>query len=194
MSDDTPTTMQARDLVLAVIDAASGRPDFGRTSLQKTTFFAAIALGVDLGNSAYYYGPYSAAVEQDTEALVMATLVEEDSSTIGVNNRGFPITRYQYKVSSDGKQRVQQLKGKYPTEVGVVDELVKQLVAVIGSLDQTTLAAAAKTYYIAREQGSPVTPDTVADLAKDYGWTLRADRVADAANVLNSLNLVEVQR
>ena len=194
MSDDTPPTMQARDLVLAVIDAASGRPDFGRTSLQKTTFFAAIALGVDLGHSAYYYGPYSAAVEQDTEALVMATLVEEDSSTIGVNNRGFPITRYQYKVSSDGKQRVQQLKGKYPTEVGVVDELVKQLVAVIGSLDQTTLAAAAKTYYIAREQGSPVTPDTVADLAKDYGWTLRADRVADAANVLNSLNLVEVQR
>ena len=194
MSDDTPTTMQARDLVLAVIDAASGRPDFGRTSLQKTTFFAAIALGVDLGHSAYYYGPYSAAVEQDTEALVMATLVEEDSSTIGVNNRGFPITRYQYKVSSDGKQRVQQLKGKYPTEVGVVDELVKQLVAVIGSLDQTTLAAAAKTYYFAREQGSPVTPDTVADLAKDYGWTLRADRVADAANVLNSLNLVEVQR
>ena len=191
---DTPRTMQARDLVLTVIDAASGRSDFGRTSLQKTTFFAAIALRVDLGHSAYYYGPYSADVELDTEALVMAGLVEEDSSTIGVNDRGFPITRYQYKVSSDGEQRVQQLKSKYPTEVGVVDELVKQLVAVIGSLDQNTLAAAAKTYYIAREQGSPVTPDTVADLAKDYGWTLRADRVAEAANVLNSLRLVEVQR
>ena len=191
---DTPTTMQARDLVLTVIDAASGRSDFGRTSLQKTTFFAAIALGFDLGHSAYYYGPYSAAVELDTEALVMAGLVEEDSSTIGVSNRGFPITRYQYKVSSDGEQRVQQLKGKYPTEVGVVNELVKQLVAVIGSLDQNTLAAAAKTYYIAREQGSPVTPDTVADLAKDYGWELRPDRVAEAANVLNSLHLVEVQR
>lgn len=187
-------TMQPRDLVLSVIAAADGRDDLGRTALQKATFFTGIALRRDLGHSAHYYGPYSALVESDTGALVASGLVEEDAKTLGTNRRGFPITQYQYKISDEGAQRVRRLRGKYTSEFEEVERLVGRLVEVVGSLDQATLSAAAKTYYIAREQGKRVTAEDVSELAREYGWELSADRVTDVANMLEDLNFVGTTR
>lgn len=184
--------MQRRDIVLSVVAAGSGRPDLGRTSLQKATFFTGIMLHRDLGHSAYYYGPYSAAVEADTEALVASALVDEASRNLGVNKRGYPITQYQYTLTESGAERVAQLRSKYPSEVEAIEGLVGRLLDVVGSLDQNTLAAAAKTLYIAIEQGKPVTPDDIAKLAQDYGWQLTARRVADVAAMLQDLRFVRV--
>jgi uncharacterized protein YwgA len=187
----TTPRMQPRDLVLTVIASAGGRSDLGRTSLQKATFFTGVALGRDLGHSAYYYGPYSSLVEAETEALVASGLVEEDSRTFGVNRRGFPVTQYQYKVSEAGAERVERLRGKYSFEVDQIENLMRKLLTVVGSLDQATLSAAAKTFYIAREQGREVTPEDIAGFARDYAWELSADRVSDVAAMLRDLQFVK---
>jgi uncharacterized protein YwgA len=184
--------MQSRDLVLTVIVAGHNRRDLGRTALQKAVFFAGILLGRDTGHTAYYYGPYSAAVEADTETLVTSGLAEEDMRTLGVNKRGFPVTQYQYRATDDGVARVDKLRDKYPDDVEVIQGLVDQMLEVFGSLDQNTLAAAAKTLYIAREQGKEITAEDIASLANDYGWTLKVDKIEDVVHMLQRLEFVQV--
>lgn len=184
--------MQQRDVILTIVSAADGRRDLGRTSLQKAAFFASIALGRDFGHSAYYYGPYSGTVEADTEALVASGLVDEASHTLGLNRRGYPITQYQYSMTESGRERLEQLRDRYGDEVALIESLMTDLLRVVGSLDQTTLAAAAKTLYIAREQGKAVSAEDVADLAKDYGWELAPQRVVDVAGILKDLHFVKV--
>lgn len=118
--------------------------------------------------------------------------MEEESRTYGVNRRGFPVIQYQYKVSGTGAERVERLRGKYPEEVEQIEHLVRKLLEVVGSLDQATLSAAAKTFYIAREQENAVTPEDIAGLARDYGWELSADRVSAVAAILHDLQFVKV--
>ena len=98
--------MQPRDLVLAVIGLCSSRAEFGRTSLQKVAYLVSLVFGVDLGHSAYYYGPYSSTVDADAEALVMGGLVSETVEPLGFNGRGFPVNKFHYSVTSAGHDRL----------------------------------------------------------------------------------------
>jgi uncharacterized protein YwgA len=184
--------MQPRDLVLAVIDECGERREFGRTSLQKVTYLASLVFDVDLGHDAYYYGPYSAEVESDAEALVLAGLVAETVHTFGTNSRGFPVNRRHYATTDAGRERVARVAMSYPEQMEKLRGFIKKIVDVVGSLDQQTLSTAAKTLYLARAQDKPVSPEEVKSLAKELGWKLSTSRINQVAQMLSQLNLVRV--
>jgi uncharacterized protein YwgA len=184
--------MQSRDLVLAVIGLCSSRPEFGRTSLQKVTYFGSQVLEVDLGHSAYYYGPYSPSVEADAEALVLGGLVSETVEQLGFFSHGYAANQFHYSVTDVGQDRLVRLKAAYPEQMTKLEEFVNSVISVAGSLEQATLSAAAKTLYIAREQGKPVSLEEVKLLASDFGWKLSKTKINQVVQILSQLRLVRV--
>ena len=187
----TENHIQARDLVLLIISECGDNAQFGRTSMQKVSYLTSLVLRVNLGHRAYYYGPYSAAVEADAEALTLSGLVEETMTPLGVNRKGFAVNQYHYRVTDSGRARLERVSERYADEVKTVRSFVREIHEVVGSFDQDTLSAAAKTLYIAREQQKPVTTEEVQTLAKDFGWTLPRRRVEHVAEMLAKLHLVE---
>lgn len=183
--------MQPRDLVLAVIGLCGQRPEFGRTSLQKVTYLASQVLKVNLGHRAYYYGPYSSTVEADTDALVISGLISETEEWLG-SNRGLPIKHFHYTVTSAGKERLDRIKSTYPDQITKLEEFIDRVISVVGSLEQYTLAAAAKTLYIAHEQNKPVSTDKIKTLARDFGWKLSTAKIDQVAEMLCQLQLAKV--
>jgi uncharacterized protein YwgA len=177
--------------VLVVIALCGAKEEFGRTSLQKVTFLASLRLGIKLGHRAYYYGPYSAEVEADVEALVLGGLVTETVELLDfVRPNGFQASRYHYSVTGTGDARMRLLREAHPEQVDMTKSLVEELVRVAGSLDQNILAAAAKTLYIAREQGASVSAEEIKEVGNDFGWKLSTGQIKRAANVLESLQFV----
>lgn len=184
--------MQQRDLILTIIGACSASPDFGRTALQKVAYLYATTYDHDLGHRAYYYGPFSAAVERDAEALGLAGLVEEQAETLGFyNSSGRPATKYTYDVSEPGNERLARLRETYPDETAQVESFVEIINGTFGSLNQDALSTAAKTLYITREQAEPVTVEGVTELAKDFGWNLPVPKIRKVVDILAQLHLVE---
>src|SRR5258708_1252172 len=120
-------SIQPRDLVLVVIYLFGDREKFGRTSLQKASYLTSQKLKVDLGHRAYYYGPYSAAVEADADALVLSGLARESVEYLDfVNSSGFQATRYRYLISESGQARIDKLKEAHPEQYGLLESLVKE--------------------------------------------------------------------
>jgi uncharacterized protein YwgA len=185
--------MRPRDLVLTVIGKCSSRPEFGRTSLQKVTYFVSLYLNVDFGYGAYYYGPYSASVEADAEALAMSGLISETVEPLGFSNRGgYPANRFRYAITSEGSDRLVKVGAAYPDLLADIQSFIDRIISVAGSLDQATLAAAAKTLYIAREQNKALDIDKIKDLGSDFGWDLTKPMIMRVANILKDLNFVRV--
>src|SRR5215204_269650 len=116
--------MRPRDLVLAVIVQCADRGEFGRTSLQKVSYLAGLRLGIDLGHRAHFFGPYSAAVEADTDALAMSGLVAESVQVLGVNSQGWPVRQYSYRITDDGRRAYDEIAAESPDEVGRLTELL----------------------------------------------------------------------
>lgn len=185
--------MTPRDLVLAVIDRCADEGEFGRTSLQKITYFVAVTLGVDLGHRAHFFGPYSAAVEADTSALALSGLIEESVQVLGVNAQGWPVRRYTYHVTDDGKEAVAEITAQAQEQLAAVSGLINDIEKVVGSLDQKVLSAAAKVLYIAREENRAVQFDEIGRLALEHGWTLSTYQVQRVANMLQDLRLTKVK-
>ena len=186
--------MQPRDLMLAIIGQCSSRAEFGRTSLQKVAYLISLSFNIDLGHRAYYYGPYSTIVEADAEALVMGGLVSETVEPLGINNRGLPVKKYSYSVTSAGRDRLSRIKSAYPDQMLDLEGLIDRIVSVVGSLDQATLSAAAKTLYIAREQDKAVSLDEVEVLASDFGWKLPKATINRVVRMLSELHFLRVNR
>jgi uncharacterized protein YwgA len=185
--------MKQRDLVLTIIGACADRPEFGRTSLQKVCYLAAASLGLDLGHRAYFYGPFSTAVEENTEALVLAGLVNENAEPLGfVSPSGWPASRYHYGLTGQGRDRLVQLEKAYPDEIVKLRAVIAKIVSVVGSLDQQVLSTASKTLYIAREKQRPLRLEEIGDLAREFHWSLSPAQVGRVGRVLEQLGLVQV--
>jgi uncharacterized protein YwgA len=185
--------MKQRDLVLTIIGECGDRPEFGRTSLQKVCYLAATSLGLDLGHRAYFYGPFSTAVEENTEALVLAGLVTENAESLGfVNPTGWPASRYHYTLTGQGRSRLAQLEKAYPNETTKLREVIAKIVSVVGSLDQHVLSTASKTLYIAREKNRPLRLEEIGKLAREFHWSLSSAQVGRVGRVLEQLGLVQV--
>lgn len=185
--------MQPRDIVLAVIGRCSDHEEFGRTSLQKVSYLVSLILGEDLGHRAYYYGPYSSNVEADAEALVLGALVHETIEPLGVNNRGYAINRYSYRLTDTGKDRMSRVAAAHPDQFDELSAFIARIESVVGSLEQGTLSSVAKTLYIAREQRKPLTTEEVKKLAKDLGWNLPEQKIRQVVEMLSELGLVTVE-
>jgi uncharacterized protein YwgA len=189
-------TVSTRDVVLALIAYGSDvQPEFGRTALQKVAFFAGIKSRIPLGHRAFYYGPFSSVVEDETEALVLAGMVTESVTDLGfVNRKGFPGVRYSYALTNDGLIRLAAFEASNPTLVEQLKTTVSNLIEAIGSLDQSSLSLAAKTYFIAAEQEREVSSSEIQELAKQKSWDISQHQIERVASFLEKLQLVELKK
>lgn len=187
-------TITPRDVVLSLIGyGTEQQKEFGRTSLQKVAYFAGIKTGIDLGHRAFYYGPYSSKVEEETEALVLSGLVTQSVTDLGfVNKKGFPGVKYSYSLTEGGKARLTALEQRDPELSEAFKQIVVKLNDTVGSLDQGMLSLAAKTYFITAEQDTGLSVEQIQDLAKQKGWTLSRAQVEKVAQFLHDLGLVNV--
>lgn len=178
--------MKRRDLLLVIISRCQTKQEFGRTALQKVSYFVGLALGQDLGHGAHYYGPYSPAVEQDVEALVLSGLIDESVSQLGFfNEKGFPGRRYAYEVTDEGTSRIGDLKLAHLDEYDKITQVIDELASFLGGLDQATLSAAAKVVYLTRREGGDLKQEEIATLATELGWKLPGPTVDRVASVLD---------
>jgi len=181
--------MKRRDAILTLIDALSGRHDLGRTALQKAAYFVDARLRLGFGHSAYYYGPFSSALESDVVTLVNAGLVREKEHRLGfVNQQGFEGRQYEYDLDDAGKERVARIADKYPDEVDEIRRVAATLLASPHGLDQKLLSAAAKVHYIEELEGE-LTPEEIEEVARQFNWTLPASTVERVRRLLADLDL-----
>lgn len=187
-------TISARDVVLSLIGYGTERQqEFGRTSLQKVAYFASITTGIDLGHRAFYYGPFSSKVEEETEALVLSGLITQTRTDLGfVNKKGFPGVKYSYALTESGQERWDAVKERDPALSDALHQLVQTLGNTVGSLDQGLLSLAAKTYFITAEQNTGLSVEQIQELAKEKNWTLSKGQVEKVAQYLQQLGLVNV--
>lgn len=184
--------MTPRDLVLAVIDRCAGKGEFGCTSLQKVIYLIAVKLRLDLGHTAYFFGPFSPTVEAHTNALALSGLIEESVRILGTNAEGWPVRQYTYHTTEEGKDAVKEIAADEPGALDQINELIDQIEEAVGSLDQKVLSAAAKVLYIAREEERPVQFDEIGKLALEHGWKLALPQVDRVAQMLDRLELARV--
>jgi len=187
-------SVNERDVILALVGYGSAQQrEFGRTSLQKVAYFASLKTGIPLGHRAFYYGPYSEMVEDETESLVLSGLVTESRTELGfIGKKGFPGIRYAYELTDDGKQRLEAFQSAYPGLDESLKTTVASLADTIGSLDQRLLSLAAKTYFITAEQDSPLTPEQIHTLAKQKNWDISQEQIERVAQFLKKLDLIDV--
>lgn len=186
--------IQPRDLILVIIGYCSSRAEFGRTSLQKVAYLVSLFFNIDLEHRAYYYGPYSSQVEADAEALVMSGLVSETVEPLGVGSHGFPVKKFHYGITDAGRDRLSRIRSAYPDQMTELEGFIDRIISVVGSLDQATLSAAAKTLYIAREQSKAISADEVEALARDFGWKLRKANINRVVRMLSELRFLKVNQ
>lgn len=178
--------MKRRDLILAIIHACEGNPDFGRTSLQKVAYFAAAVFKSDLGHHAYFYGPFSSSVENEVQALVFSSLIEEKSRTLGVNSRGL-VARYEYSVTDLGTKRLRQLEEAYPKEMTMISDVVDHIQTSAGTLHQRILSTGAKVHFIQDMENSKLSPEEVKELAGNLGWKLGKNQIKSVQSLVDEI-------
>jgi uncharacterized protein YwgA len=184
--------LKQRDLVLLIIDRCSDHPEFGRTSLQKIAYFSALRLGIDIGHTAHFYGPFSHNVERELDALTLSDLAEERAMGLGfANSAGYEARKYEYRITDTGRRRIAEIETSHSDAVHALDELVGLIADRVGGFDQRFLSTAAKTLYIAIEQGRPLSVQEASELAREHGWEVTPRDIGRVFELLQDLGFVE---
>ena len=169
--------MPATDIVLGLL-AADEIPS--RTMLQKLVYFVAEESGQTLDYSPYFYGPYSAELQEDLESLVAAGLVEEQVSTFEPWQPGpFDGVRYRYRLTREGQDASRAI----PDDVRETCERVVRAAKDAGAWNQSALSLAAKLHHL-RKVDSAVQDEDVPELARQLGWRIESASVGYAARLL----------
>lgn len=177
--------LSTRETVLLVVDAAGGEID-GRTAAQKLCYFAAAAIGQDIGHRAHYYGPYSRPVENVLNNSVFAGDLLETT-------RPVPSGRaYHYKLTDQGTEVVAELKRDHQEQAAKIEETVGQLHELVPRLWQHPLSLAAKVDLIVQQHPGPISLDEIPDLARGLGWDVSDDDVQRATDILVKLDRITV--
>ncbi len=185
--------LTTRDTVLLIAAALGGTAD-GRTVVQKLAYFVGLALSASLGHRPHYYGPYSSRVEDALNLAVVAGELDEQVQRFPDWYGGPDVRRYTYRLTDDGRNKVDALKGAHPDEWQRIQEAVAAIKRVVPDLEQKTLSSAAKTYLIVSESEETVSEDEIPDLARHLGWTLNKAQVRKTVEILEELGLLEVEQ
>jgi len=183
--------MKDRDFILLVIATCQDSEEFGRTSLQKVAYLAGEILHRNLGHRPHYFGPYSPALEQEVETLVLSGYIQEKLIPLGfTGSGGFEGRKYEYRVTAHGMTRLKAVKEAHPIERQRLEAVIRAIEEAAGGFDQRVLSPAAKTLYITMNEKRPLSAHKIRDLAKDLGWTLSSSQVTRVATVLERLDLI----
>jgi len=178
--------MQARDLILMLLDAVGGSINT-KTMIQKEIYFVCESIGVDLNFKAHFYGPYSSEVENGLDQLVAAGFVAMQSSNFGVvGNKGFEIKRYDFKIMEEGRQLAGFLRQQDEKTADSIKDFVEKLNQING-IDYISLSAAAKVHFILKREGKPLTDANIKERANLLGWQIETSDIAKAEQILEKL-------
>ena len=181
----------ARQIVLHAVSEMGGHAN-GKTYLQKLCFFVGKLVGKPLDFRAHFYGPYSDDVSAELAFLVNGDFLTESRRGSGVpGDQGWEIARYDYRITEKGQTAVHWLTERFPDESAQVRAAVRRVLDS-GDLDYVGLSFAAKTFWILEQKGQTMTPDGVAEAAKQFRWRVNGQEVTKAAAFLQKLDLARV--
>jgi uncharacterized protein YwgA len=187
--------MNARDLVLLVLDAFGGETH-GKTLLQKRCYFVALPSRWhrEMGFDAHYYGPYSGEVDNAAGQLRALGFLQESRAAFGViGEGGFEVGRYDYRLTPDGRRIADLRKKRDPASWEAIEAAVSKIRAA-GDPNYVELSIAAKSYYLLEQRGGPASADELIQLAERFGWQITQEQVARAWDFLRELGLIRLIR
>jgi len=188
------TAMKPYDFVHLLLHATGGRLQ-GRTKLQKMAYFVGILTGMldELGYRPHFYGPYSPWLAGAVDELRSVGFLEQRVAGGGsIDPRGFELSRYDYLLTEDGKQIAEDKAATHPLVWKKIKTAVDRLQDV-GIGDYMKLSIAAKAYFLVGKSDKPVKVPDLVKMSERFGWKVTPDQVAEAAEWLKSLGLVEEQ-
>ena len=185
------SSLDADDLVLAVIDACDGTVE-GRTVLQKLAYLVSESMGVNAGYQPHYYGPYSEKVAAAVRGQISRGLLNETPETFdnsGFAAHDFPHKRYTYKLETRGREAFKWRRDQAESDFDKVRELVGKLMET--NPDYRVLSYAAKLYLIVRQAGGRMTLQAALSHAdKKYGWEMSDEEMKAGAALLLNVGLI----
>ncbi len=177
-----------RNVVLLAYKAFGGTVK-GKTMLQKRVYFLSVFLGTDLGYEAHYYGPYSEAVATANLEMKSLGYLSEAVAGWGVDQRGFELARYDYRLTEVG-MRITDRKASLHPELWNKIEAAAKVVNEAGNLDYMELSIAAKAYYILTRMNHKATLEDIANMLPKFGWNVSKEELQKATEFLQKADLV----
>jgi len=187
--------MDVKDFVQLSLLAMGGQIQ-GKTKLQKMVYFLALIADCldDLGYRAHFYGPYSDDVADAMGWLRTIGAVDQASSGVGtVDDSGFEIRRYDFKLNEQGRRFAEATARRYPVLQKKLEDAAG-LLKRAGELDYVKLSIAAKTYFMLQETDGQASESDLARLASRFGWEVTLDQVKDTVAYLRRIDLLPAQQ
>jgi uncharacterized protein YwgA len=181
--------MNPMDFLISLIDASGGSIQ-GRTLLQKRAYFVTELGGVDahLGFDAHFYGPFSSVVENTMTHLKNLRFVSEGTMAYGVDNAGFEMKRYDYRLTADGEKIAKQLRDA--PEYAVIKDALNAL-CTAGNPDYMELSIAAKALFVLKKKKEGMSKAEILREAQKFDWNIRPSSLEAAVGILEKLNIVQ---
>jgi uncharacterized protein YwgA len=182
--------MYTIDVLLLVVKEAGENGLQGRTLLQKKVYFLSELVGIDLGFSAHYYGPYSGLVAGNLASLVNHGFLDEVTEvfeTTPPRNRFGEKNRYTYFLTDDAEELWSDIENdpEFPEWKEKLDRINDYKIAH----DFDRLSIAAKVHYILDWRGESKIGE-VERVAGEYGWAVSTDDIESVLSFLKGLGLV----
>lgn len=183
--------METTDFVTLTLLVTGGEIQ-GKTKLQKTVYFLGLITDTleDLGYRAHFYGPYSDDVASAVTQLRTIGAIDQNVTDWGIDRSGYEVKRYDYRLNEAGRRYAEGV-AKRNSELWQKLQSAYQVYQNGGDKDYMTLSIAAKTYFLLGQKKAPATGPELARLASQFGWTVTAEQVRQAAEYLATLGLVE---
>jgi uncharacterized protein YwgA len=177
-----------RDVLLLAYRAFDGSMK-GKTLLQKRVYFLSVVLKVGLGYDAHYYGPYSEDVASANSELKSLGYISESSSSWGVDQRGFEMARYDYRLTETGERSAER-KAEHNRELWQRIDGAAKVLKQAGNLDYMELSIAAKAYFVLVRLNGKATLEDIAGMLPKFGWSVTKEELGSATEFLVNANLV----
>ena len=182
--------MYTIDVLLLVVKEAGEKGLQGRTLLQKKVYFLSELVGIDLGFSAHYYGPYSGLVAGHLASLVNHGFLDERTEvfeTTPSRNRFGEKNRYTYFLTDEAEELWDDIEND--TEFEEWKEKLDRINDQKISEDFNKLSIAAKVHYIVKWRGKTTVAE-VKQVAGEYGWSVQQNDIETVISFLTTLGLV----
>lgn len=180
--------MNATNFLISLVDACGGTIQ-GRTMFQKRAYFVTLLtdLQLDLGFDAHFYGPYSSVVDNTITQLKNLSFIQESATAYGVDDTGFEMRRYDYKLTPDGQRIAARLRET--PEYAVIRNAIGKL-AQAGNVNYMELSIAAKAFFILKKRKEGMSKQEIIREARKFEWNIHPASLESAVSFLERLDML----
>jgi hypothetical protein len=177
--------------VLLTLFYSERRMVAGRTLLQKTLYFVARRVGIELSFKPHFYGPYSVDLAELVEGLRESGLICQRSEPLPSYNFGasFEPRRYTYYLTDEGTVLARVIEQRRPGLAQAIRQILATMKQAGIEDDYKSLSVAAKVHHIlgSRDQTAGT---TVIEEAQKLNWSITNEEAESAARFLALLGEV----